>query len=153
MSQLVVLSLGAGDLHSGFPVVTAHLWERPELPPMKIVGRLPAAPQISEIYRSWQLLYHALCHRLDFCPRIEVEASDITNVSAVEFGELCEQLADQINVWLNSEPFRNIDQQLRTNLNASDEIRVLVETNDPLLRRLPWHVWSFLNTIPEQRLL
>ncbi|MBD2000121.1 CHAT domain-containing protein [Leptolyngbya sp. FACHB-541] len=149
MSQLVVLSLGTGDLHSGFPVVTAHLWECPELPPVKFIGSLPAAPQISVTYRSWQLLYHALCHRLDLSARIEVEASDITNVSAVEFSELCEQLVDQINVWLNSEPFRNIDQQLRTNLNASDEIRVLIETNDPLLRRLPWHVWSFFEHYPK----
>ncbi|NJO50646.1 MAG: CHAT domain-containing protein [Leptolyngbyaceae cyanobacterium RM2_2_4] len=147
MSQLVVLSLGTGDLHSGFPAVTAQLWERDGLHPMKFAGSLPAAPKLPEIYRSWQLLYGALCCRLD-CSRIEVEVADITNVSAVEFDDLCKQLADQMNVWLNSDPFRNIDQQLRTRLNAFDEVRVLIETNDPLLRRLPWHLWNFFDHYP-----
>jgi WD40 repeat protein len=147
MGQQVVLSLGTGDLHSGFPGVTAQLWEGNESHPMKFAGRLPAAPQMAELYRSWQVLYRALCARLG-SSRIEIEAADITNVSSTEFGVLCEQLADQINLWLNSEPFRNIDQQLRTRLNASDEIRVLIETNDPLLRRLPWHLWNFFDHYP-----
>lgn len=147
MSQRIVLNLGLGDLHSGFPAVNACLWEGDDPHPMKFTGSLPTAPQIPDLYRSWRLLYTALCHRLR-SPRIQVDVADVTNVSEVEHHELCQKLAQTINHWLNSEPFKNIDQQLRTRLNATDEIRVLIETDDPLLRRLPWHLWNFFEDYP-----
>jgi CHASE2 domain-containing sensor protein len=149
MSQRVVLSLGIGDLYSGFPAVTAYLWEGSDPHPIKWVGSLPPAPKIAELYRFWQLLYEALHLRLDWHPRIEIEAADVTNVSQVEFSDLCQQLARQMNSWLNSEPFRSIDQPLRTQLNATDEIRLLIETNDRLLQKLPWHLWNFFEHYPK----
>ncbi len=143
MNNLVVLSLGNGDLDNGFGAVTAQLWSPGNPKPMKFIGSLPAAPELSELYRYWQLLYAALYQRLDWCPRIEIEAADVTNVSEVEFSNLCQQLSNRINIWLNSEPFRHIDQQLRTHLDCLDEICFIIETNDNLLRRLPWHLWNF----------
>jgi len=56
MNKLVVLSLG-GDLYNGFPVVTAQLWESNNTYLGKITGSLPAAPEISELYKYWQLFY------------------------------------------------------------------------------------------------
>src|SRR4028118_1702967 len=150
MSQLVVLSLGQGDLHNGFPTVTAQLWESGNPQPMKFVGGLPAAPEIPELYRYWQLLYQALYRRLDWCPRLEINTGDVTNVSEVEFSDLCNQLQNSINAWLNSEPFRNIDQQLRTKLDCSSEVRLIIETSDNDLRRLPWHLWNFFEHYPKK---
>lgn len=150
MSKLVVLSLGNGDLHNGFAAVTAQLWESNNTFLGKIKeGSLPAAPKIAELYKYWQLLYSALYQRLDLSPRLEIDAGDVTNVSEVEFSDLCEQLSDTINVWLNSESFRHIDQQLRIQLNSSEEIRVIIETNDNLMRRLPWHLWNFFKHYPK----
>ncbi len=51
-------------------------------------------------------------------------------------------------MWLNSTEFRKIDQQLRTQLKPSEEIRFIIETNDNLLRRLPWHLWNFFDDYP-----
>jgi len=48
----------------------------------------------------------------------------------------------------NSESFRNIDQRLRTQLDSFDEIPSL-ETNDNLLRRLPWQLWNFFEHYPK----
>jgi CHASE2 domain-containing sensor protein len=143
MSKLVVLSLGNGNLNNGFPAVTAELWEAHNPYPMKFTGSLPAAPDIPELYRSWQLLYCALYSRRGWSTRLEIEEADVTNVSEVDFNDLCQRLSDRINAWLNSESFRKIDQQLRTRLNSSEEIRFIIETNDKQLRRLPWHLWNF----------
>ena len=148
-SQRVILSLGGGDMYSGFPTVTAHLWQADDPHPSKFVGSLPAAPRIPELYRSWQLVYEALHQRLDWHSRIEIETADVTNVSEVEFSKLCQQLTHHINTWLNSQAFRSIDQPLRTQLNASDEIRLLIETNDRLLQKLPWHLWNFFDHYPK----
>jgi CHASE2 domain-containing sensor protein len=144
VSQQVILSLGAGDLYNGFPAVTAYLWEANNPHPIKLKGQLPAVPELIELYRSWQLLYEALQDRLDWHPRIELVEVDITNVSRSEFAEQCQRLVEQMNAWLNSEPFRSIDQPLRTHLNQNDEIRFLIETDDRLIQQLPWHVWNFL---------
>ena len=148
MNKLVVLSLGNGNLHNGFPTVTAQVWEQSDRP-IKFTGSLPAAPEISELYRYWQLLYSALYQRLDLNPRIEIDAGDVTNVSSVEFIHLCQRLADRINNWLNSESFRHIEQQLRTYLDSAEEIRVIIETCDNLLKRLPWHLWQFFEDYPK----
>ena len=143
MNQLVVLSLGNGNLNNGFPAVTAELWEANNPYPMKFTGSLPAAPELPELYRAWQLLYSALYSRRGWNTRLEIEEADVTNVSEVDFNDLCQRWNERINAWLNSESFRNIDQQLRTRLHFSDEIRFIIETNDKQLRRLPWHLWNF----------
>jgi CHASE2 domain-containing sensor protein len=148
MNKLVILSLGNSNLHSGFPAVTAQLLEG-DSAVTKSTGSLPAAPEIAELYKYWQLLYSALYQRLDLCPRIEIDAADVTNVSEVDFSDLCQRLSDRINIWLNSESFRHIDQQLRTQLDCSEEIRIIIETNDNLLRRLPWHLWNFFEHYPK----
>ena len=142
MEKRVVLSLGQGSLQSGFQRVTAQLWEQGNPHPMKFTGALPAAPKIAEMYRNWQMLYWAMHRCLNLCPRIEIEAADVTNVSEVEFGDLCDGLAQHINDWLNTPEFRPIDQSLRTHLHTHDEICLVVETDDDLLQRLPWHLWG-----------
>lgn len=149
MSQLVILSVGDGDCRQGFPAVVLRLWEPGNSLQMQVRGSLPAAPGIPRLYRAWRLLYEALYRRLEWHPRIEVDPGDVTNVSEVEFGDLCQQLSDTMNAWLNSEPFRNINQQLRAQLQPSEEIRFLIETNDNLLRRLPWHLWNFFEDYPK----
>lgn len=149
MDKLVLLSFGNGNLQSGFPSVTAQLWEPNNPHPAKFSGCLPAAPELVKLYRHWQLLYLALYHRIDFNLRIEIEAADVTNVSEMEFGDLCQQLSHRLNSWLNSDSFRAIDQRLRTLLHTSDEVRVIVETDSPWLRRLPWHLWQFFEDYPK----
>jgi CHASE2 domain-containing sensor protein len=152
LARTVVLSLGHGDLLNGFNCVTAQLWEYNNPQPMKFTGSLPASPEIAELYRHWRLLYSALYQCLDWHPRIEIEAADVTNVSAVEFSEICREMSTCINIWLNSPGFRNIDQQLRTQLNYSQEIRFIIETNDNLLQRIPWHLWKFFTDYPNAEL-
>ncbi len=154
MSRLVVLSLGQGNLQDGFAIVTAQLGEADNPYRMKFVASLPAAPEIIELYHNWQLLYSALSQRLYW--RLEIEKDDnfeieeayITNVSEVDITILSQRLSQRINLWLNSTEFRKIDQQLRTQLKPSEEIYFIIETNDNLLQRLPWHLWNFFEDYP-----
>lgn len=149
MSKVVVINLGYGNLLAGFPNVTALLWE-PENPrPLKFIGALPPATELEAIYRRWHLIYQALYRSPGWRPRIQIEREDITNVSQVEFADICLQYVQLIDEWLNAEEFRNIDRQLRSHLHHSDEIQVILETNDERLRRLPWHFWKFLSDYPK----
>ncbi len=166
MSKSVVINLGSGNLEDGFPRVTAQLWVVNSSLPEQYIGSLPPAPSLTELYRSWQMHYRTLCNRRQISDSVrgqtlsnrhqenthlEVEQDDeliildegITNVSQVSFDELCHQFDEGLNVWLRSESFLNIERQLRSQLNLSEEIRLIVETNDDLLRRFPWHCWEF----------
>ncbi|MDF5712209.1 MAG: CHASE2 domain-containing protein [Nostoc sp. S4] len=153
MTKLVVLNLGKGNLKQGFATVTAQLYNYSNPIPIQFTGSLPAAPELIELYRRWQLLYLLLHEALFPGQRwhrniasdaeIEIDTEDITNISSVEFSNLCNNLQDKINVWLKSELFRNIDQKLRTKLDPHEEIRVILETEDDQVRRLPWHLWNF----------
>ena len=78
----------------------------------------------------------------------EIESDYVTNVSEVDLHDLCEQLDNSINAWLNSTQFHKIDKQLRTQLEPSAEIRFIIETNDNQLRHLPWHLWNFFTDYP-----
>jgi CHASE2 domain-containing sensor protein len=149
MDQLVVLSFGNGSLRDGFPSVTIQVWEPNQPHAIKFTGHLPAAPAIADLYRQWQLLYTALYQRLGIPSRIEIAASGITNVSEVELHHLCQCLSQQLNLWLNANSFRKLDQRLRTHLNRADTIRVIIETDDHLLQRLPWHLWTFFEDYPQ----
>ncbi|MEH2361743.1 CHASE2 domain-containing protein [Nostoc sp.] len=152
MSKLVVFSLLGGDLNKGFPVVTAQLWHHNQLLLVKLTGSLPAVPELSKLYRRWQLLYEGIHQSLGSNQRIKVHSQDITNISVNDFDEVCQQLQANINAWLKFESFQNIERQLRTLLSRDDEIRVIIETNIVLLHRLPWHLWNFFEDYPKAEL-
>jgi CHASE2 domain-containing sensor protein len=153
MSKFVVLNLGKGDIKTGFPAVTVQLWDENIALPIQFTGSLPPAPQLAELYRNWQLLYYLLYEtpyknpgwqkRMEIEENIEIESEDVTNVSSIEFTKLCDELQHGINIWLKSKLFRPIDQKLRTKLAATDDIRVIIQTECELARRIPWHLWDF----------
>ncbi|MEM9265806.1 MAG: CHASE2 domain-containing protein [Cyanobacteria bacterium P01_F01_bin.13] len=149
MNPLVVLNLGKGNCQTGLPTITAQLWLENDTVPMQYTGSLPAAADLPQLYRRWQQLYKALhksfIQRISADDSIEFEANAVTNVSMAEFRQLSEQLQAQINGWLNSDGFRNIDQQLRTRLNPQESIRFIIEAEDPILQKLPWHLWRFFD--------
>ncbi len=152
MTKLVVLNLGKGNLNQGFATVTAQLYDGNEVP-IQFTGSLEAAPKLVELYRRWCLLYQLVHDSLSYTGRskscfqvteIEIEDEDVTNISSVEFNLLCEDLSQEINTWLRADSFRNIEQKLRTKLHPRDEIRIILETDDDEVIRLPWHLWNFL---------
>jgi hypothetical protein len=154
MTNLIALNLGKGDLKNGFPEVAAYLWRAGTLE-MKFTGSLPALPELAEIYARWQFLYRDLYQRFNWRVRglddddFDIDETDTTNVAYTNFGQLCQKLKTEINQLLNSEQFRTIDQQIRTQLQTDEEIQVVIETNDELLQRLPWHLWNFFNDYPK----
>jgi CHAT domain len=161
MSKLIVINLGDGDLYNGFPRVTAQIWTEKNPYPEEFIGSLPPAPYLAELYRNWQSIYQALCDRkelrslsqLQEVPEVEddeleIDAGGITNVSVISFNEVCQKLEHSINNWLKSEEFYNIEKLLRSRLDKAKEIRVIIEMNDVLLRRLPWHRWDLFRDYP-----
>ena len=156
MSKLVVINLGSGDLQNGCLEVTAQtssigsdsLHARH---PLQSRGRLPPAPEIEQLYQRWQLLYREFYRERNSRSQrtIQIESGGVTHFSEVEFRDLTRQLKKQLNAWLDSESYHPIDRKLSRVLDPSDEIRLIIETNNDLLRRLPWHLWNFFEDYPK----
>lgn len=142
--NLVILTLGTGDFNKGFPSVTAQIWTEGErLPIQPNPGELLPAPEIVEVYHLWQSQYNRFIGSIK-SSRMEKIQSNVTNVSKVDLDKLAEELEEKLNKWLNAEQFLAIDRILRERFNRSDEIQVIIQSENIHVRRLPWHLWDFL---------
>ena len=170
MSNFVFLNLGKGCLQHGFPFVSARLHLSGRI--MECSGSLPAAPKILEIYRRWQLLYELLYKARSLKIRsllhpglrtnydqsagidnddnddIYIEQADITHVSHTDFTDVCRELRQNLDYWLDSPDFRPIERQLRRQLEPQAEIYFIIQTDNYQLRRLPWYTWHFFADYP-----
>ncbi|MUG91166.1 CHAT domain-containing protein [Scytonema sp. UIC 10036] len=156
MSKSIVINLGQGNLDQGFPRVTVQLWGADYPLPEQFIGGLPPAPELVELCRNWQSIYQNICDRKqwrssqidDEDDEFEIDEGSVTNVSVLDFHSVCNKLQQRMNDWLQSQGILKISQQLRSALNPTDEIRVIIQTNDLLLRKLPWHRCDFFRDYP-----
>jgi CHASE2 domain-containing sensor protein len=150
MEFLVVLNFGRGDIQGGFRAVNAQLWEGERPQPMQFMGSLPGAQGLVQLDQQWRSLYGHLYSQLKFRRgAFEIDQTDVTHISVEAFDTTCDQLQRQLNAWLKAASFQNIEQQLRTRLNPSDAIRLIIMAEDAALLQLPWHLWQFLDDYPQ----
>ncbi|MEG4575278.1 pentapeptide repeat-containing protein [Microcoleus sp. N3A4] len=136
----VALIIGDGAFDRGFSVIL-QIGEDGALPSTGIPGRLDPNLQIIQNYQRWQSSYAKLGTHFRAMKRRE------TQVKNVSIGEDCRtaalMLEQSLNSWLNSETFHPIQMTLSEELMRTDEVRIIVQTEDNLLRRLPWHLWDW----------
>ena len=151
MSTLVILNLGRGDLLSGFAQVTVRIWTAGSSLPEQSVGSLPPAPQLSELYQTWQSNYRCLCSSQSLRSAVladeedeelEIDEVGITNVSQDNLDWVSQELCMELNNWLSARGFLRIERHMRSQLHPAEEIRLILETDNDLLRHLPWHKWE-----------
>ncbi len=147
--KLIVFKLGQGNWQTGFGEVKIQFWESNNSLPIQLGAILPANPQLSQLYQRWQQLYQALL-KFNFCRNyqsveIEFEEDELLQVSDQEFEQISEQLKTELNLWLNNHDYAEMEVKLRSFLHLSDEIRLVIETEQEELRRFPWHLWDFFD--------
>ncbi|MEG3955892.1 pentapeptide repeat-containing protein [Microcoleus sp. herbarium2] len=143
--NLVILTLGTGDFEKGFASVTAQIWTEGERLPIQHPGKLLSAPDIVEVYHNWQSQYNRFIGSIK-SSRMEGKQGNITNFSKIDIYKLAEQLEEKLNKWLNAEQFLSIDRILRERFKRSDEIQVIIQSQNIEVRRLPWHLWDFIRS-------
>ncbi|MBD2184545.1 CHASE2 domain-containing protein [Planktothrix sp. FACHB-1355] len=149
MSKLVIFRIGKGNFQSeGFPVIL-QIGEEGDRPFLEITGELPPAPEIAEDYDDWQSIYW----RLDRVRSLNAPDGQVTNFSTIEeCNNAAEPIITQLNNWLNSPKFRSIRERLIEEVKPSDTVRVLLQTEEMRLQRLPWHLWDFFTRRPNAEL-
>ena len=140
MGKLVVLKFSDGNFDVGF-TVTLQIGTEGRLPDIEIMGRLPAAPQLLMYYNHWRSNYR----RLGSAFRLSADKVQVTNVSITSDCQTTAQiLRTDFNSWLQSDSFRPLREKWLERLDSTDNIRVILQTQNSTLLRLPWHAWDLL---------
>lgn len=148
MGKQVILNLSEGDFKTGFGA-TLRIQEDDngglhEI--YQITGRLPPSCDLDLLLANW---------RENFCKKVQQKTyiyngessrgkpGKITKSSVSDdVKKAADDLARQINEWLNSgdENWRKVRDSLQQNLRNKDEIRIIVQTENPGLWQMPWQV-------------
>lgn len=143
MGKLVVFKIGEGSFDLGFPVML-QIGEEGQQSITEIAGRFPPAPEIPALYHCWQTAYYSLGGM-----RVEVPPQ-ITNVSSVDE---CEYAAcafqARFQEWLNQTAIRDLREQVQEEVSQEQPVRVILQTQDKLLAKLPWHLWNLFERRPK----
>ncbi|MCU0542713.1 MAG: CHAT domain-containing protein [Oscillatoriaceae cyanobacterium Prado104] len=142
MSCTVILALGAGNLNSGFPLVTAELKQQGKTV-NKYSASLPPAPQIADLQNKWQASCVAGQYNRSGT-RIKVKATGITNISEDNPEAIYQGLQAEMKNWLAAgEFFSKIEMGLRTDIATRSEcVQIFLECESHLWL-LPWNAWQF----------
>lgn len=145
MGKLVVLKFAEGSFEQGF-AVTLQIGEEGKLPDSEIAGRLPPATELLHKYKEWQSSYS----RLDNRYRLSADKVQVTNVSIVkECDQTAYVLRSHLNSWLLDAEFRPVREKWLERLLPTDVVRVILQTENSELQRLPWHLWDVLERYPK----
>ncbi|MGI0495407.1 CHASE2 domain-containing protein [Alkalinema pantanalense CENA528] len=140
MVAFVVLKFTEGSWEQGFPVVL-QIAEAGRTITTEVTGKLPANPQLSRLYREWQTAYQTLVNG----PRISIDRSQVSRIPSISG---CQKLAQQLQAtfqqWLMAESFRVIRETWLEKLASDQAMRVVLQTADPIVQGLPWHLWDIV---------
>jgi len=81
--------------------------------------------------------------------RIKINKNQTTNFSIKDLTTSAQQLETSFNNWLKSDFFQPIEEKMRCNFKKEDAVRVVIQTNNDLLWRMPWHCWDLLKDYPK----
>ena len=145
----IIIKLGNGDLASGFSSVNIELKET-ERTIWEDKCNLQAAPDLKSSLNQWELFYKEIvCLNRDELHRgVKFADRAITNVSIQDLRNLHDRLKIELNKWLNESDFARIEKALRTKLNASEEITVVIQASQRSIWQLPWYLWNFFADYP-----
>lgn len=145
MDKRVILTLMEGSFEQGFrAILRISSNSTPAEGAIQLLGKLPPALNVLDAFKSWQLAYHQLV--MPHC-RIKAKRAQVTNISCLQLGS---DLVECLNEWLNSgfREWQNIRDGLQRHLSDTDEIEVIIQTSDRILRQLPWHLWDLFEHYP-----
>jgi CHASE2 domain-containing sensor protein len=145
MGKLVILKFGEGSFEQGF-AVTLQIGEEHERAATEITGKLPPFPEMPLYYSHWQSSYRQIGNRY----RLYADKMQVTNVSMVQDCENASYiLRARFNTWLRAEEFRPLREKWLERLLSTEEVRVILQTENSQLQLLPWHLWDLLERYPK----
>ena len=143
MNKLVVLNIDEGSFEQGFSVRLGigedgriHFRSRVNLPP---------APEIPRLYKEWQDKYRDLGDNGEN-RQIDIPSTQVTRVSIIEDeSEARNKFEDYLCRWFSQLSWRELRVCIEERTQPDDFIRVIIDTNNIYLKKLPWHLWQLFH--------
>jgi CHAT domain len=147
MGKLGVLTFAEGDLDKTGFSMTLQLGDEGKPATIQETGSLPPNPEMVESYNSWKVSYYGFIGVK--VRKLEAKAGQATNFSILDVKEKADDLNQKFNFWLKSQQFSHLREELRGYLKSDDEVRLIIQTSNIALRKLPWHLWDILERYPK----
>lgn len=176
----VLIKLGKGDFNEGFSSVRINVDLLNRGFTMDRGGKLPANPQLRELYSKLMETYLFTEDKKQDENRAKKKEGNPNNISSDEIRKRTQQIQTNreqiskleraikanIDTWLGSDEFSPILEFMRSKLNNKlEEILICIDTEpdliDPdqseidnytLLRKMPWHLWNILDEYPNMEI-
>jgi tetratricopeptide (TPR) repeat protein len=116
----------------------------------ELTGNLPANPALAnQSQNHWEKQYRSVGapYRIKK-GKVTRENDQNHHQQLINCQNSAKELSENFNQWLKSPQFDDINDKLRTYLIHSEEIRILVRTEDPDLQKMPWDEWEILQDFP-----
>lgn len=142
MGKLVVLRFERGNFQEGFNL-TLRIGEDGERPLVESTGTLPGAPNLPQLYERWQSCYKLL----ESIRAITTKKGQSFNTADIlkQWRQAADDFKTGMSNWLTAES-KDVQTIRETLINAlkdeHEEIRVLIQAEDPWLKKLPWQEWD-----------
>jgi branched-chain amino acid transport system substrate-binding protein len=144
MSKLVVLNIDEGSFEQGFPVSLEISEDSPTFFKEKVT--LPPAPEIPRLYQEWQDKYRELGQKIR---QLGIPAFQLTNVSVVENEKKArKELENALREWFSQLAWEKLQVRIEARTQLDESIRIIVDTQNIYLKKLPWHLWQLFNNRP-----
>ncbi|MGK7956790.1 MAG: pentapeptide repeat-containing protein [Crocosphaera sp.] len=144
-TNLVLLTL-KGDLEQGFAYVAAQIWvqNQPSPYPIQIPGGLKPQKELITFYKNWKKKYTPLCNLLTNRSTNpgSFDRGTPTNVSVTSAKDEIRNFKRQLNQWLEEDAFQNIRNNLLDRFGVSEQVKVIIVSEDEWVRKIPWHLFS-----------
>ncbi len=149
LQQLVILKVGTSDIDRNLTIFV-EIGDRGAPPRASAIGTLACESQVVAAYHDWQIAYRE--YLLDLSAlRIDITDRQITNLAVADFSILrsCQAAAEylklKLNQWLDGENFQPIAKLMLQELNPSQSIQIILQTDDLQIRQLPFQLWHFFD--------
>ncbi|CCQ67373.1 hypothetical protein CWATWH0402_5145 [Crocosphaera watsonii WH 0402] len=164
----MVINFGTGNLKQGFPYVTVQLWSNDSPFPQQFTANLPVKENLEAIYSRWKQEYNAINRITDNTVQqyLDDDDDDEEYLEEQEHHDnslqkndenidiFSHQLKKGLNDWLNYPDFIQIIKEIKKILddNQVQLLRIILDTDNNTLKRLPWNSWQFLTAYPKSEI-
>jgi ABC-type phosphate transport system substrate-binding protein len=142
----IILRIRQGNFATGFPLEIQVLDNSQVKQPGTF--QLPPAPDLPELYQTWQQSYQALGQQTRVINPVPAQITQYASLSACR--DLTDRLESAVSHWFNHPTFATLSDRIRVNaIPTTFPLVIDAQTGDRhqdiLLRKLPWHLWELLD--------
>ncbi len=141
MGKLAILELHQNN--EGFQVIL-EVGQGGSRPHTMVKGQLPRPQDLLQNYQRWQAAYYQMGQSHRVIRPIGITLEGMLTTRRKNCMDLAEVLQSTFNQWLRVTSFQSIREALLRELQVSGSVRMIVQSDEMAIFKLPWQQWDLL---------